>query len=189
MSDLEDLGLAVKRLQHHSYHTLNAGLVPLGISVVQWNALREIDAHPDLCMHGLAEHTFNSDQAFGTLMARLLRQKLVERQASTGRTQLHRLTPRGRTLLAEGSKFLRRILAKVYAPLTAGERAQLLGLLNRVLGDDPTGPAYHSAKSHLPTTSFVATLAGLVPDPGRAEIRVGGPATKKPSPKRADRAR
>ena len=189
MSVLEDLGLTVKRLQHHSYHTLNAGLAPLGISVVQWNALREIDAHPDLCMHGLAERTFNSDQAFGTLMARLLRQKLVERQAGTGRTNLHRLTPRGHALLSEGSKFLQRILAKVYAPLTDDERAQLLGLLNKVLDDDPAGPTGHLAKSRPPTTSLIETLAGLVADPGRAEIRVGGPPTKKTSPKRAGRTR
>ena len=182
MSDFEDLGLAVKRLQHHSYHTLNAGLAPLGISVVQWNALREIDAYPDQCMHGLAERTFNSDQAFGTLMARLLRQKLVERQAGAGRMNLHRLTPRGHALLAEGSKSLQRTLAKVYAPLTAGERAQLLGLLSKVLGDDP------AALPCLPPSHPTKTAARLAPNPGQPIVRAGG-LSARPAPRRKSRAR
>lgn len=186
MPALENLGLSIKRLQHRNYHALNAGLMPLGISLVQWSALREIDAHPGLCMHRLAERTFNSDQAFGTLMARLLRQKLVERQPGAGRANLHRLTPRGQTLLAEGYKHLEPILSKVFAPLDAGERTQLQALLSKVLGDDPDAPACHLAQEGSPMTSFVKTLAGLVPNPGRATVRASGPATK-PAARRTGR--
>lgn len=132
---LENLGLAIKRLQHRNYRALDAKLAPLGISLVQWSALREIENNPGLCMHRLAEITFNSDQAFGTLMARLLRQRLIERQPGTGRANIHLLTPRGRTLLSEGYKGVRRVLAKTFAALSADERAQLQSLLAKVLGE------------------------------------------------------
>ena len=189
MVNIEDLGLAIKRLQHQSYHTLNAGLAPLGISVVQWNALREIDAYPGLSMHRLAERTFNSDQAFGTLMCRLLRQKLVERQPSAGRTNLHRLTPRGRTLLAEGHQRVRRTLAEMYAPLDPQELERLHGLVHKILGKDLDVPPCHLAgEPASPMTHFVETLTGLAPKSGRAAVRASGPATK-PAARRARRTR
>ena len=135
-SPLENLGLSVKRLQYRNYRAADARLAPLGISLVQWNALREIELHPGLCMHGLAERTFNSDQAFGTLMTRLLRQKLVERQPGVGRANVHRLTPRGKTLLGEGHKCLRQVLARAFARLDTDERTRLQDLLAKVLGEE-----------------------------------------------------
>ncbi len=70
-SSLEPLGLLIKTVQHRHHRTLDAKLAPLGVSLVQWSALREIDRHPGVSMHRLAELTFNSDQAFGTLATRL----------------------------------------------------------------------------------------------------------------------
>jgi hypothetical protein len=70
---LEDLGLSLKKVQSRHHRALDAQLLRLGVSLVQWNALREIDRNPGSTAHRLAELTFNSDQAFGTLTTRLLR--------------------------------------------------------------------------------------------------------------------
>ncbi len=178
---LEVLGLAIKRLQHHSHCILNARLAPLGISLVQWNALREIKLHPGLSMHGLAVRTFNSDQAFGTLMTRLLRQKLVVRQPGAGRTNLHRLTPRGETLLEDGHRCIRQTLVKIFAPLSAAEHTQLQTLLHKVLREDPDAPP-----GAVPTlTHFCETMVGVVPGPGRPAIHAAGGPRTKPSPRPA----
>ncbi len=180
MSALEILSLSVKRLQYRNYRALDARLAPLGISLVQWGALREIERNPGLCMHQLSELTFNSDQAFGTLMTRLLRQKLVERQPGAGRANVHRLTPRGKTLLAEGRKRVRQVLTKIYAPLDADECARLQGLLAKVLGEENPGPTLPSCRpARQPLTRFVKTLAGVVPGPGHSMVRATGHLPKK----------
>ena len=63
-STLEPLALLIKQAQHRHHQALDTALTPLGISLVQWNALREIHRHPDSSQHRLAELTFNSDQLF-----------------------------------------------------------------------------------------------------------------------------
>ncbi len=159
---LEVLALSIKRLQYRNYRVIDAKLAPLGISLVQWGALREIELNPGFCMHRLAELTFNSDQAFGTLMARLLRQKLVERQPGAGRANVHRLTSHGKTLLGEGRKRVRQVLTRTFAPLTADQCARLQDLLNKVLRNDALDTVPRAAK----------TLAGIAP--GDPVIRAGG---------------
>ena len=177
---LEILALTIKRLQYLNYRALDARLAPLGISLVQWGALREIERHPGLCMHRLAELTFNSDQAFGTLMTRLLRQKLVERQPGMGRANVHRLTPRGKTLLGEGRKRVRQVLARIFARLDADECIRLQGLLTKVLGDEARDVAPCSSRTaRQPLARFVKTLAGIVPEPGRPALRATGTPSQK----------
>ena len=179
---LEILALSIKRLQYLNYRALDAKLAPLGISLVQWGALREIERNPGLCMHRLAELTFNSDQAFGTLMSRLLRQKLVARQPGAGRANVHRLTPRGKTLLGEGRKHVRQVLARIFTRLDADECVRLQGLLTKVLGDEALDVVPPSSRTaHLPLTQFVKTLAGILPEPGHAVIRASGHHHKKAS--------
>src|SRR5262249_35866577 len=48
------LGLAVKRLQMRHHRAGNAALKPLGLSLVQWDALRHLHANPDASLHDLA---------------------------------------------------------------------------------------------------------------------------------------
>ena len=84
-SALESLALLIKQAQHRNHQALDAVLAPMGISFVQWNALREIHRHPDSSQHRLAELTFNSDQSFGRLTTRLRRSKLVTRRPGAGR--------------------------------------------------------------------------------------------------------
>ena len=108
-STWESLGLLIKHIQYRNFRLLEAKLAPLGISLIQWNALRTIDHYPGCCMHRLAKLTFNSDQAFGTLAARLLRLGLIERRPGMGRATLHGLTPKGETLLGAGRSLVQEI--------------------------------------------------------------------------------
>ena len=182
---LETLALSIKRLQHRNYRTLDARLAPLGISLVQWGALREIALHPGVCMHHLAELTFNSDQAFGMLMARLLRHKLVERQPGVGRANVHRLTPRGKALLGAGHRLVRQVLSKTFAALDAGERARLQGLLAKVLGDgDPEATTLSSPSLCESPGNRVTKRSGALPGPKRIAIR----ASRRPREKTSGRA-
>ena len=140
-SSLESLGLLIKTVQHRHHRALDAKLAPLGVSLVQWSALREIDRHAGLSMHGLAELTFNSDQAFGTLATRLLRRGLIERRPGPGRVTIHRLTAKGETLLDQGRAPVLETLAKSFAALSEDERALLEGLLTKMLGSGFGGEA------------------------------------------------
>lgn len=132
----ETLGLQIKHIQHRNLRSLETELAPLGISMIQWNALRTIDRYPDVCMHRLAQLTFNSDQAFGTLAARLQKLGLIDRKSGAGRTHLHVLTPKGQTVLRAGRPHVQKVLSRHFAPLTAAECATLEALLSKLLDAD-----------------------------------------------------
>ena len=135
-SSWETLGLLIKHVQHRSLLRLEERLAPLGISMVQWNALRTIERYPGSCMHRLAKMTFNSDQALGTLSARLLRLGLVERRPGPGRIHFHVLTPKGEHLLQEGRALVQEVLAVTFAPLNPQECDTLGKLLSKLVDED-----------------------------------------------------
>jgi DNA-binding MarR family transcriptional regulator len=131
-SGLDKLGLAIKRTQWRHHRALDRRISAVGISLVQWDALRQIDLNPGASMHLLAELTFQSDQSFGTLATRLIDRGLVARQAGAGRKQLHVLTERGKELLEAGRAVQRQVMSESFAPLNRNERATLLSLLERL---------------------------------------------------------
>jgi DNA-binding MarR family transcriptional regulator len=92
------------------------------VSVVQWNALREIDRNPGCSQHHLAELTFNSDQAFGTLLNRSHAAGLVEASASVRRATLHRLTTKGKAMLRYGQKVVFKVTDFSFRALTDNRR-------------------------------------------------------------------
>ena len=132
-SSIEDVALLIKKAQHRHHRWMDAELAALGLSLVQWNALREIQRNAGASMHQLAELTFNSDQAFGTLTTRLLRSGLIERIPGPGRVSHHRLTPKGEMLLRDGGKLVQAVFAKSFAPLSTEERDALATLLAKLL--------------------------------------------------------
>ena len=71
-TNLESLGQAIKQAQYRNHRTMDAALHEVGVSLVQWDALRAIDRMPSASGHDLAVATFQSDQAFGTLANRLV---------------------------------------------------------------------------------------------------------------------
>jgi len=137
---LQDVGLAVKRLQARHHRALDARLSSLGISLVQWDALRHLSRNPDASLHDLARLPFQSDQAFGALAGRMVERELIERVAGPGRAVHHRITPRGRRLLADASPLVDEVLAASLGALTAPQLDVLGDLLERLVGSaDPPG--------------------------------------------------
>jgi DNA-binding MarR family transcriptional regulator len=139
MSPLE-LGHAVKRLQVKHHRAATEALRPLGVTLVQWDALRHLEAHPGASLHDLAVLTFQTDQAFGTLAARLEARGLIRRVSGAGRAIRPELTPEGERVFAEGRKLMDRVVRASFAPLGADERAVLGEMLARLLADEPGGP-------------------------------------------------
>jgi DNA-binding MarR family transcriptional regulator len=128
-TDLEELGQAIKRAQYRNHRTMDAALRDVGVSLVQWDALRAVDRMPGASAHELAVVTFQSDQAFGTLANRLVDRGLIARSAGHGRRLEHTLTESGRTALEEGRELASGVLAGLFAPLDAAQRGALLDLL------------------------------------------------------------
>lgn len=142
---LQDIGQSVKRLQMHHHRALNAELAALGISLVQWDALRHLDHTPGASLHDLARLTFQSDQSFGALAGRLIDRDLIERVPGPGRAVRHRLTDKGRALRQAGDQIVDRVLTASFAPLTPQQLASFDTLLARLL-TSPDDDAAHDAR-------------------------------------------
>ncbi|GAA2325261.1 MarR family winged helix-turn-helix transcriptional regulator [Streptomyces kunmingensis] len=134
-TDLEALGQAIKRAQYRNHRTMDAALREIGISLVQWDALRAIERMPGASGHDLAVATFQSDQAFGTLAGRLVDRGLIARTAGLGRRFEHTLTESGHTALAEGRQLSIGVLHDLFAPLDEAQRAELLRALRDLTAD------------------------------------------------------
>ena len=119
---IQAIGLSVKRLQMRHHRALDAGLVPIGITLVQWDALRHLDENPGASLHDLALLTFQSDQSFGALANRMVDRGLVRRVAGEGRAILHHLTPEGEAMLQAGNAVADRVLAGSFAPRNQAAR-------------------------------------------------------------------
>jgi DNA-binding MarR family transcriptional regulator len=135
-TNLETLGQAIKRAQYRNHRTMDAALREVGVSLVQWDALRAIDRMPGASGHDLALATFQSDQAFGTLANRLVDRGLIERSAGHGRRLEHTLTTSGQAALQEGHRVAADVLEDLFAPLDEEQRALLAQAL-RILSQDP----------------------------------------------------
>src|ERR1700712_4355740 len=132
---IPELGLAVKRLQVKHHRAATAALRPLDVSLVQWDALRHLHAHPGASLHDLAIRTFQTDQAFGTLATRLEARGLIRRVNGAGRAIRPELTVEGERVFAAGGEVTERVVRASFAPLSADERAVLGGMLERLLAD------------------------------------------------------
>ncbi|MDX6354515.1 MAG: hypothetical protein QOF98_1418 [Streptomyces sp.] len=162
-TSLRELGLAVKRLQHRHHHAMNAGLREVGVSLVQWDALRHLDEHPEASLHDLAQLTFQTDQAFGTLAGRMVERGLIERVPGPGRAVRHQLTARGREVRQAGDAIVQRVLAESFAPLDAHQRDTLAGLLGTVLAGGAEAGAETGAETGAEDGTEVGPRAGGVP--------------------------
>lgn len=133
-ADLQLLGRAVKQAQYRQHRALDSALAAVGSTLAQWDALRAIARTPGASARELAAATFQTEQAFGTLVGRLTAQDLVERRPGHGRRIEHHLTPAGERILKAGHKVADEVLAEAFAPLPERDRATLLELLQRLNG-------------------------------------------------------
>jgi DNA-binding MarR family transcriptional regulator len=129
----DDVALSVKRVQHRHHRALTAALADLGISLVQWDTLRHLHRNPDASLHDLAQLTFQTDQSFGTLAARMVERGLIERLPAPGRAIRHRITDRGEAVRREGTRRASAVIRRSLAGLSAEQIDQLGGLLELVL--------------------------------------------------------
>ena len=113
----------MKRLQMRHHRALNEALTPLGLTIVQWDALRHINENPGASLHLLAELTYQSDQALGTLASRMIDRGLIERVVSPGRAVRHRLTKLGALQLRRGTELVANILAASFSALSPTQLA------------------------------------------------------------------
>lgn len=144
---LQDIGQSVKRLQMRHHRALDAELAALGISLVQWDALRHLDHNPGASLHDLARMTFQTDQSFGALAGRMIDRGLIERVPGPGRAVRHRLTDKGRALRHAGGQIVDRVLVDSFAPLTPAQLASFDALLAQLLDDDaPHGARWPAAE-------------------------------------------
>jgi DNA-binding MarR family transcriptional regulator len=133
-ASLKDVGLAVKRLQWRHHRDGNRRLVPVGLSLVQWDVLRHLSVEPEASLHRLAELTFQTDQAMGELARRMTDRGLLRREQGPGRIVHHRLTDEGERARRAGADVLDTVLDETVGALTETERAELLRLLTKAGG-------------------------------------------------------
>jgi DNA-binding MarR family transcriptional regulator len=134
---LQQVGLAVKRLQWRHHRAANESLADLGVSLVQWDVLRHLREHPDASLHALAELTFQTDQSMGTLAARMIQRDLIERVPAPGRAVRHRLTPHGTEVERAGASVVDAVMTDTIGTLSEAERAQLYRLLVKAGASGP----------------------------------------------------
>ena len=132
-NDIGEIGRSIKRLQMRHHRALNASLAPLGLTIVQWDALRHIDENPGASLHLLAELTYQSDQAFGTLASRMSERGLIERVVAPGRAVQHRLTKEGASLRLRGNERVARTLASSFSALSPSQLANFDNALRIIL--------------------------------------------------------
>jgi DNA-binding MarR family transcriptional regulator len=126
----------VKRLQMKHHRTLTAALAELDISLVQWDALRHLHHNPGASLHDLAQLTFQTDQSFGALAARMMTRGLIERIPGPGRAVHHRLTGKGDQLRQAGGEIVDHVLAESFAPLTPTQLKTFDELLTQLINAD-----------------------------------------------------
>jgi len=134
---VQEVGLLVKRLQHRHHRAMTAALADLGVSLVQWDTLRHLHENPGASLHDLAQLTFQTDQAFGTLATRMADRGLIEREPGPGRAIRHRVTAKGERIRVEGGRRAAEVLARTLGGLAAGQLDQLGDLLELALTDGP----------------------------------------------------
>ena len=130
---LEELALSIKQAQDRQHRALDAALAEVGITLVQWHAMREIDRNPGCSQSALSALTFNSNQALGTLLQRLAKSGLVTHESGGGRAITHTLTPEGKARMEQGRSVVHRVYKTLFGAINADEREQLLGLLRKML--------------------------------------------------------
>lgn len=133
MPSLQDVALLVKRLQNQHHKQLNAALTEMGVTLVQWDALRHLAEYPGASLHNLAQLTFQSDQAFGTLAKRMIDRGLVTRTDGPGRAVRLLMTPKGERLLAHAAGVVDRTLADSIGRLDEKQLDELATLLTAAL--------------------------------------------------------
>nr|WP_205865111.1 MarR family transcriptional regulator [Planctomonas sp. JC2975] len=126
---------------------MDTALRGIGVSLVQWDALRAVERMPGASGHDLASATFQSDQSFGTLASRLIERGLIDRSAGRGRRLEYTLTQHGRAVLEHGRIEATTALRELFSPLDEAQRSALLDTLTALTRGEPADPAREPSTS------------------------------------------
>ncbi len=126
---LEDVGLAVKRVQWRHHREANRRLAAVGLSLVQWDVLRHLHQQPEASLHRLAELTFQTDQSMGELARRMIERGFIVRRDAPGRAVKHALTDDGRRVHDAGAAVMHGVFQESLGTLSAEQRGTLYRLL------------------------------------------------------------
>jgi DNA-binding MarR family transcriptional regulator len=140
---MQDVGLAVKQLQWKHHREANRRLrEQAGLSLIQWDVLRDLHREPESSLHDLAVQTFQTDQSMGELAKRMVTRGLLTRIDGPGRAVRHRLSSEGEAAYEAGAGIVDDVLAESIGTLTADEQAALHAMLTKAasgLSRDETG--------------------------------------------------
>ena len=137
-SNLE-LGLAVRELHWRHNREANRRLqARAGLSLKQWEVLRQLRRQPDASLRDLAILTWQTDQSMGELAKRMVDRGLLARVNGPGRAVRHRATSEGEAALDAGAGVVDGILARSVGSLTDVEKVAFHAMLIKAaagLGD------------------------------------------------------
>lgn len=128
-------GHLIRRAQQVSTAIFSDEMAAFDLTSVQLVALAAIVDQPGLVATRLAERIDFDKATIGAVVERLVRKGLVVRSASEADRRVKQLTAThaGRELLAAAMPSVEEVQARMLAPLSAVEQAQLLALLSRVV--------------------------------------------------------
>ena len=133
----QELARTIKLLQHKQRRLLDSRLGDIGVTLVQWDALRAVGRNPGASSHDLADYTFQTDQSFGALAMRLVEKRLISRTPGRGRVIGHLLTAEGEAVLARSNAVADAALQEAFACLSTSECGCLLLLIKRLVEHSP----------------------------------------------------
>ncbi|MEZ5284946.1 MAG: MarR family transcriptional regulator [Vicinamibacterales bacterium] len=107
------------------------------LTAVQYAALAAIGAHPGIDATRLSEIIFFDRSTIGDVLDRLEGRAWIRRSSAPGDRRIKRLelTTAGRTALQQAEPGIRRVQARLLAPLTATEARTVVRLLAKMAGD------------------------------------------------------
>ena len=127
------IGYAMKEAAAALRTAMDDALRPLDLSVSQYSSLEVLGQQPGLSAAQLARRTFVTRQSMQGVLAGLAARGLLTRPdaAPQGRALPTELTPAGRDLLAQASRAVADVEARMLAGLSAEDRRRLHGDLTR----------------------------------------------------------
>ncbi|MFC4948178.1 MarR family winged helix-turn-helix transcriptional regulator [Pseudonocardia sp. GCM10023141] len=133
---------AIKQVELAIRAQLDDLLKPAGVTTAQYTALTVLDRRDGLTTAELARNSFVTPQTMADLVTALERGELIDRHPDPAhrRRTLIKLTPRGRTLLADVDDLVRGLEERMLADLDRGERSTLRDALNRCRAALATSP-------------------------------------------------
>jgi DNA-binding MarR family transcriptional regulator len=137
------VGLAVRELHWRHHREANRRLqAQAGLSLKQWEVIRQLRREPEASLHDLAMRTFQTDQSMGELAKRMVDRGLLARVEGPGRAVRHRVTSAGEAAYEAGSGVVDGVLAETVGSLTPDEQATLHAMLTKAAaGPGDSGPA------------------------------------------------